>query len=319
MRVMLVVNGSASSVTARKRVVIQRVLSGNNEVEVAETKRRGHATRLALAAARRGFDVVIALGGDGTLNEVANGLVGTDTALGLLPGGSTNVFARTLGLHEDPVQAALQLVDAIHEDSIVPISLGSANGRYFVFHVGMGWDAELVSQVERKATLKKYLNHVLFIYAGLVAFFKTTDRTQPWYTATCDNVPGESEGWLALCLNSNPYTFVGPRPFNVAPSAHLQGALTFVSVNHFSTGAVLKMIGQALGDGHKLAANADVTYSTEATAMTIVGHRPLPWQVDGDFLGHTDKVVVKHHPQAVRLLVPSAFRAELQRQALPSG
>ena len=105
------VNSFASSVTARNTVVVHRALSRGHDVEIVETNRRGHATRFAHDAARRGVDVVIGFGGDGTLNEVATGIAGTDTALGVLPGGSTNVFARTLGLPNDPVAAVDQLAD----------------------------------------------------------------------------------------------------------------------------------------------------------------------------------------------------------------
>ena len=106
LRILLVVNAFASSVTARNTVVVHRELSQRHEVEIVETNRRGHATRFAQDAARRGLDVVIGFGGDGTLNEVATGVAGTDTALGVLPGGSTNVFARTLGLENDPLLRA---------------------------------------------------------------------------------------------------------------------------------------------------------------------------------------------------------------------
>jgi len=105
-RILLVVNSFASSVTARNTVVVHRRLARTHDVEVVETNRRGHATRFAHDAARRGVDVVIGYGGDGTLNEVATGIAGTDSALGVLPGGSTNVFARTLGMPNDPVAAA---------------------------------------------------------------------------------------------------------------------------------------------------------------------------------------------------------------------
>ncbi|MHB8506927.1 MAG: diacylglycerol kinase family protein, partial [Acidimicrobiales bacterium] len=98
MRILFIVNASASSVTARARVVIQKALGADHAVGLAATSRRGHATRLAQGAAADGVDVVVVLGGDGTVNEAANGLVGTATALAVLPGGSTNVFARTLGM-----------------------------------------------------------------------------------------------------------------------------------------------------------------------------------------------------------------------------
>ena len=165
MRVLLVVNAFASSVTARNTVVVHRALSEGNEVEVVETNRRGHATRFAQDAARRGVDIVIGYGGDGTLNEVATGVAGTDTALGVLPGGSTNVFARTLGMPNDPVVAVRQLAAGIAGRDIEPIGLGKVNGRYFCFHTGVGYDAAVVREVERRASLKRWLGHPLFIYA----------------------------------------------------------------------------------------------------------------------------------------------------------
>ena len=118
MRVLLLVNSAASSVTGRRRVVIQKALSADHEVSLAETVRRGHATRLARSAASDGVDVVVVLGGDGTLNEAANGLAGTGTALAALPGGSTNVFARIIGLPDDPIEAAGQLLDALDRGAI---------------------------------------------------------------------------------------------------------------------------------------------------------------------------------------------------------
>ena len=124
MKILLIANSTASSVTARKRVVIAKLLSGAHDVSVALTERRGHATELARAAIVNGVDIVVALGGDGTLNEVANGLVGSDCALAVLPGGSTNVLARTLGLADDPVQACLQLLDALDLGLIRRVSLG---------------------------------------------------------------------------------------------------------------------------------------------------------------------------------------------------
>ncbi|MEY2571184.1 MAG: hypothetical protein QOE63_1534, partial [Acidimicrobiaceae bacterium] len=123
--------------TARGRVVIQKALSADHDVTLAETNRRGHATRLAQSAANAGVDVVVCLGGDGTLNEVANGLAGTSTALAPLPGGSTNVFARTIGLPNDPIEATGALLDGLAADRIEPVGLGNVNGRYFLFHVGI--------------------------------------------------------------------------------------------------------------------------------------------------------------------------------------
>src|SRR5688572_13091931 len=178
-RVLLLCNPSASSVTPRARVVIQAALSAEADVTVAETGRRGHATRLAQGAAADGVDVVVVLGGDGTLNEAANGLAGSATALAPLPGGSTNVFARTIGLPDDPVAATSAILDALAGGSIRRVGLGSVNGRYFLFHVGMGFDAAVVQQVERRSSLKRYASHPLFVYAAVDTALRHYDRSRP--------------------------------------------------------------------------------------------------------------------------------------------
>ena len=134
MRILLLVNESASSVTARTRVLIQTALAEHHDVELAMTSRRGHASRIARGAASTGTDIVVVLGGDGTLNEAANGLAGTDCALAALPGGSTNVFARTIGMSDDPLEATKQTIIAINQNSIKSVGLGEVSGRYFLFH-----------------------------------------------------------------------------------------------------------------------------------------------------------------------------------------
>src|SRR5207253_3999459 len=127
----------------------------DHDLTVAETTRRGHAERLAHGAANDGVDVVVAMGGDGTLNEAANGLVGSSTALAPLPGGSTNVFARTIGVARDPIEATGQLLSSLQRRSYRRTGLGSVNGRRFVFHAGFGFDAAVIAQVERRNALKR--------------------------------------------------------------------------------------------------------------------------------------------------------------------
>lgn len=313
MRILLVVNGSASSVTARRQVIVQMVLARHHDVDVAETNRRGHATKLALDAARRGVDVVAVLGGDGTLNEVANGIVGTQCALAPLPGGSTNVFARALGLPDDPVDAAVATLDALDAGSIRPVGLGALQGRYFLFHVGFGWDAALVERVERRAELKRYAGHPLFIYAGLVTFFGGYDRSRPRFRLRIDEVASGAPGAgdvvddarFAVVLNLNPYTFVGNRPFNLAPEATLDRPLTVVAIRDMRTIPFLRLLASALGDGKRLRNSPDVVaYRPDVTALTISPYDPLPYQVDGDHLGDTGEVQLTHHPEAMQLVVP---------------
>src|SRR5947209_19233870 len=143
MRVLLLVNAAASSVTARKRVMIRKLLAAEHVVEVAETSRRGHATRLAHAAANDGFDVVAVLAGDGTLNEAADGLLHSNTALAPLPGGSPNVYARTLGINSDALDATHDLLSSLDRRMFKRIGVGIANRRPFLFHTGIGFDASV--------------------------------------------------------------------------------------------------------------------------------------------------------------------------------
>ncbi len=230
MRVLLLVNSSASSVTARGRVMIQKALSADHDVTLAETSRRGHATRLAQGAAADGVEVVVVLGGDGTLNEAANGLAGSDTALAALPGGSTNVFARTLGLPDDAIEATVVLLEALSHRSIRRVGLGVVNGRYFLFHCGMGFDAAIVARVERRAALKRYASHPLFLFSAFETWFRDYDHTRPRFAVHLPGGDIVDDVYFGLCLNTNPYTYFGTRPLNVAPGTTLDTGLAMVSI-----------------------------------------------------------------------------------------
>ena len=304
MKILLLVNSSASSVTARARVVIRKALSADHEVTLAETTRRGHATRLAMGAAATGTDVVVVLGGDGTLNEAANGLAGTDTALAPLPGGSTNVFARQLGLPDDPIEATGDLLAALDADTIRPIGLGVVNGRYFVFHVGIGFDAELVAQVERRAALKRYAGHALFAYAGLDTWARHYDRSRPHFALHHADGSVVDDAYMTVVLNTNPYTYVGNRPFNLAPDATLDRPLTSVTVRSMRTLRFLSLMSSALGSGARLRSSRWVDYRPDISALTVKGFGPFPYQVDGDYLGEIDELVFRHEPDALRLVMP---------------
>ena len=305
MRVLLVVNASASSVTARREVIIAKMLSEDHEVEVVETNRRGHATKLSLDAARTGVEVIVCLGGDGTLNEIANGIVGTDCALAALPGGSTNVFARAIGLSDDPIEATVANMEAIACGSIRPVGVGSVNGRYFLFHVGMGWDAELVKEVERHAELKRYAGHALFIYAGLRTFFVTYDRKRPHFSVLHADGSRVDDAYFDVCLNLNPYTFVGTRPFNLAPDATLDRGLTNVCIRTMRTSRFLRFLAAALGSGERLRRIDGLQYRSDLGSLVVEGYGEIPYQVDGDYLGTIDRLEFAHHPAAMRLVVPA--------------
>ena len=231
MKVLLLVNSSASSVTARSRVVIQKALSADHEVTLAETSRRGHATRLAQGAASSGTEVVVVLGGDGTLNEAANGLARTSCALA--------AAARRLDQRVRPHDRAARTTRSrppatCSTPSATTASSGSGsasvNGRYFLFHVGMGFDAAVVAQVERRAGLKRYAGHPLFVYAGFDTWIRHYDRSRPRFSVRFADGTVVDDGYLSICLNTNPYTYLGNRPLNLAPEATLDRGLAMVTL-----------------------------------------------------------------------------------------
>jgi diacylglycerol kinase family enzyme len=310
-RVLLIVNASASSVTARARVVIHKALAADHDVTVAETSRRGHATKLAQGAAADGTEVVAVLGGDGTLNEAANGLAGTATALGVLPGGSTNVFARTIGMTNDPIEATGELLGALARRSIRPIGLGSVNGRYFLFHVGLGFDAAVVAQVERRATLKRYAGHALFLTAAVTTWWGHYDRSRPRFAVSSTSAGGRTDtverAYFAICLNTNPYTFLGNRPLDVAPGTGLDTGLSLITFRALNLTTLLPVAVAALrGQGVRGLGlrGRNVTDTAEVASAAIQAFGPLPYQVDGDYLGEAEYFELRSEPDALRLVVP---------------
>jgi len=291
-------------------VVIQKALSADHDVELAETSRRGHAARLARGAANGGAEVVVALGGDGTLNETANGLVGTDTALATLPGGSTNVFARTLGLPNDPIEATGVLLESLAAESIRSVGLGSANGRYFLFHVGLGFDAAVVEQVERRGTLKRWAGHPLFLYAAIDTWIRHYDRSRPRFSvtfSTADGEPGEviDDAYFGICMNTDPYTFLGNRPLHLAPMATLDSGLSMVTLRTLRLTSLMRAGGTALVRGGGLTSGRHIDVRHDLDEMVIRSlSGPLPHQVDGDFLGSVDELRIRHEPDALRMVLP---------------
>jgi len=296
-------------VTARNTVVVHQRLARHHDVQVVETNRRGHATRFAQDAARRGIDVVVSFGGDGTLNEVATGIAGTDTALAVLPGGSTNVFARTIGLPNDALAAVDVIVDSLERNNIAPIGLGKVNGRYFTFHTGIGYDASVVKRVEQRASLKRYAGHPLFVVAALRTWAFDYSRKHPHFELRFDSddsndakdVADVADGYFSIVLNTNPYTFLGNRPLDLVPNAGLEAGLAVVTFRSLKATHILRSLGSALrGGGVPPAPWLDIRH--DVAQLEITSTTPFPYQLDGDYLGETGALHFEHVPAALRLV-----------------
>lgn len=302
MRILLVVNSFATSVTPRNTVQVHQYLARHHDVQVVETSERGHATRFAVDAAARGLDAVIAFGGDGTLNEVATGLAGSAVALGVLPGGSTNVFARSLGLANDPLVAVTQLSAGLASGLVAPIGLGEANGRFFTFHAGIGYDAEVVRQVERTFSFKRLVGQPLFVYSALKSWFVDYDRKFPHFTVEIDSrkIPN---GFFAVVLNTNPYTYVGKRAVELSRAASLEKPLVAVVFRRLSTPLMVSTIVSALRKGG-VSARRGVEIIENVSQVTFDFPAPFGYQLDGDYIDETTTLTIRHRPESLRLIKP---------------
>jgi diacylglycerol kinase family enzyme len=318
MRALLIVNTAASSVTSWTRVVIQDTLAPDHDLTVVETSHRGDAERLARRAAEDGADVVVVLGGDGTLNEAANGLVGSSTALAALPGGSTNVFARTIGVSRFPREAARQLLAALHRRAFRRVALGNVNGRRFLFHTGVGFDAAVVAQVERRHHSKRYAGQPLFVACAVLTWFRHYDHSRPRFSVelkpegsgSFPGVAGSGEPelvdgcYFAIVSKTSPYTFLGPRPIVVAPEATLDSPLSLTVLRTLDFAPLIAAVASAMGRGSLLRRHPRILSRSGLSSFTVVGPDPFPYQVDGDHLGEVDRLEFSYEPDALTVVVP---------------
>jgi diacylglycerol kinase family enzyme len=309
-RVLLVVNPTASSVTPHVREQVERVLRDARQLDVVETVSRDHAGVLARGAAPAGYDVVAVLAGDGTLNEAAGGLVGSEVALAPLPGGSTNVFARTLGIAYRPETAARQLVDSLARGSLRRIGVGAAiapgaaptSPRHFLFHLGVGFDAAVIERMEHHSSVKRHLAHPAFAATAFTTWLRHYDRdTTVHFTVDGHEV---ATGPYAVISNSDPYAFVGHRRLRIAPDASLDGALTVTVLRTLRAAVVVRAALAAVGRATYLSSSPDIAQCPDVSTVIASAAAPFPWQVDGDYLGVVDHLEVSHVPDSLTVVVP---------------
>ena len=213
-RMLVIVNPYATTVSDRLRNLVVYALQSRYSVEAIDTEKRDHATQITREAAREGYDVVVAFGGDGTVNEAANGLVGSETPLTALPGGSTNVWARTLGIPNDVVDATEHLLRMADDFRPFRVDLGRAGERHFVFASGVGLDASVVERVDRHPLRKARWGAWYYAYAAVDLFTRHYLVRPPRVRVRA----GERtlEGVTVIVQNSDPFTYFRKRPIRVA-------------------------------------------------------------------------------------------------------
>ncbi|HEY1520664.1 MAG TPA: diacylglycerol kinase family protein [Solirubrobacteraceae bacterium] len=302
-RMLIIVNPYATTVSDRLKNLVVYALRGRYQVDAIDTDARDHATELSREAAGEGYDVVVAFGGDGTVNEAANGLAGSDTPLCCLPGGRANVYCRMLGIPTDPVDATEHLLLMADDWHPMRVDIASVNDRKFVFSAGVGLDASVVERVDAHPKLKAKYGEWYYTLTGVSTFTRRYLIHPPRLEA---QIAGETiAGVTAIVQNSTPYTYFGDRPVEMADGATLtSGDLAGVVLDRARPTDVPTIIGRALSSNLKLSRHRHVHSFSGVHGLRVrsADGRALPLQVDGDYLGEVDEAVFAVTPNGIAVV-----------------
>ncbi|KMS73726.1 DeoR faimly transcriptional regulator [Streptomyces viridochromogenes] len=322
MRALLVVNPAATTTSARTRDVLIHALASEMKLEAVTTEYRGHARDLGRQAADSDdVDLVVALGGDGTVNEVVNGLLhsGPDPdrlpRLAVVPGGSTNVFARALGLPNDAVEATGVLLDALREGRERTVGMGIAAGtpgtedeavpgRWFTFCAGLGFDAGVIGRVEQQRERGKKSTPALYLRQVLRQFLQESNRRHGTITLERPGQDPVTDLVLSIVCNTAPWTYLLNRPVYAAPKASFDTGLDVLGLSRMSTVAVARYATQLLTSSPERGARGKHAVTLhDLDQFTLHSKVPLPLQMDGDHLGLRTSVTFTGVRRALRVIV----------------
>ncbi len=335
MRALLIVNPHATSTTGARRDVILSALASSVQLDVEHTRYRGHAAELADEAVAKGCEMVFTLGGDGTINEVVNGLLragrtgaaldrGADPrapgrrapgprapgtraagdlpALVPLPGGLSNVFVRALGIPQDPIDATGVIIEAIRAGRERRIGLGLAGDRYFTFSGGLGLDAEVVRAVEGHRAGGRPASPALYVWAAVRRFYGVTNRREPALTLERDGHAPIGPLFIGIVSNTSPWTYLGNRPVNPSPRAHFRTGLDVFALRRMRTFGTLNAVRQMLSRRDQPPSGRHVVSLHDQAEITLRSTRPIAHQVDGEYVGERECVTFRSIPEALRVV-----------------
>lgn len=314
MRAVLIVNPNATSTTAAARDLLAHALESRVKLTVEHTDARGHAIEIAREAARDAVDVVIVHGGDGTVNEVVNGVLGAPgatfrgpaPAVGVVPGGSANVFARSLGISPDPVEATNQLVDLLGEHRRDRcwrrIGLMDCGERWALFTAGMGVDGEVVAAVETQRNKGRRVTSFRYIRTTVPLVLRSA-RRQPRLTL---QLPGRepAEGvHFVFVSNANPWTYANTRPVWTNPGTTYETGLGVFATTSMNVWANLRLVRQMLAKRPRLQARHLIRHD-DLPWVKVTADTPVASQIDGDYVGLREAMTFTSVPEALGVLAP---------------
>jgi diacylglycerol kinase family enzyme len=315
-RMLVIVNPYATTVSDRLRNLVVYALQGRYEVTAIDTESRGHAIELCREAALEGYDVVVTFGGDGTVNEAANGLAGsaptmpegtTVPALCPLPGGNTNVFCRMLGIPNEIVDATEHVLRMADDWRPRKVDLPRVNDRVFTFSSGVGLDATVVRRVDARPHLKSRFGPWFFTSAAVGSFLKDYLVRPPRLEVVAEGGAGQGRttGVTAIVQNADPYTYFNGRPVHLAEGATLDsGSLSTVVLERATPLDVPTIAFRALAPRARIVKHRRVGHFEDVTEVVVrsTDGRPVPLQVDGDHVGSVHEARYSVAPGALTVV-----------------
>jgi diacylglycerol kinase family enzyme len=315
-RAVLIVNPNATSTTPAGRDLLAHALESRVDLTVAHTNHRHHATEIARAAAQTGVDVVIVHGGDGTVNEVVNGVLGKPgspqganvPAVGVVPGGSANVFARALGISPDPIVATNQLVDLLGDYRRTRcwrrIGLIDCGERWAVFTAGMGVDAEVVAAVEAQRDKGRKVTASRYIRSAVPALLRSSRRDPVLTLQLPDREPIHGVH-LVFVSNSSPWTYADGRPVWTNPTTTFETGIGVFATTSMKVLPTLWVVRQMLSKRPRPRAK-HLIRDDDVPWVRIRADTPIATQIDGEYVGARDTMTFTSVPDAVGVVAPPA-------------
>lgn len=293
----LIVNPNAGRLEDATRNDVVDSIRARFQIEGHATTARDSGITIASEAADAGAKLVIAFGGDGHINEVANGLAGSSTALGIVPGGTMNVFARVLGIPLDPLAAVDHLQGALERDA-VDVPLGRMDDRYFTFSAGCGFDAEAAGRVERYVPAKRRFGELFFYWSAFRVLTGTYRHRSP--TMKLQGAFGEVPVAMAVVCNAGPYAYLGNRPVNLTPHVDLFKGIDVFALRSMRIESLPAYAWRVAVSGD-LVHHPDVFYASDLESFELSSEKPFYRHVDGEPLPPVHSVKFEIAANALRV------------------
>ncbi|MGV9797269.1 diacylglycerol/lipid kinase family protein [Mycobacterium sp. NPDC003449] len=317
MRAVLIVNPNATSTTPAGRDLLAHALESRVKLTVAHTDHRGHAIEIADEATRDGVDVLIVHGGDGTVNEVVNGVLGdcgrrpdaeAAPAVAVVPGGSANVFARALGISPDPIEATNQLVDLLGDyrrgAQWRRIGLMDCGERWAVFTAGMGVDGDVVGAVEAQRAKGRTVTASRYIRVAVREMLASA-RREPTLTLHLPGAEPIGGVHFAFVSNSSPWTYANTRPVWTNPDTTFETGLGVFATTSMNVWANLRLVRQMVSRNPSITGR-HLVRDDDVSTVTVTSNTPVSCQIDGDYAGLRETMTFTAVPEALSVVAPPA-------------